>query len=224
MYKLYQITNTVNKKSYIGITKLSLHERWQIHVSNSNNPKYPLQFAISKYGSDSFSISLLVEHADRHYISELEEPTIQRLQTHISQNGYNVAVGGYGGNLGPLAQLKRINTVNNYSAERKAEHKERLRNRNLGKTKETDPGRLAQSEKIKGNSYRKGILHDSVTRKKISDSNKGKVRSQEAIQNYKKAAKIRGASQFTGKRICCICCSREWDIGNFTQHINRKNI
>lgn len=217
MYKLYQITNTVNEKSYIGITKLSITERWNVHVSNSRNPKYPLHLAIAKYGSDSFSITLLEENKDRKVISQLEEPTIQRLKTHITQHGYNVAKGGYGGDLGPEAQVKRLETIKNYSPERKAEYKERLRKRNLGKTN------LAHSERMKGNSFRKGIQHDSKSKLKISEGNTGKVRSEESRQNYSKSAKLRGTgTQLQGKKISCLCCNREWDLGNFTKHI-RKN-
>lgn len=222
MYKLYQITNTVNGKSYIGITKLSIIERWNTHISNSRKPKYPLHHAIAKYGSISFTITLLEENKDRKVISSLEEPTIQRLRSHITQHGYNVAKGGYSGDLGSDAQHKRIETIRNFSPERKAEHKERLHQRNLGKTKENDTGRLLQSEKIKGNKFRKGIAHDVESRLKISKANKGKVRSPESIEKYRKAAKIRGASHFAGKKISCLCCQKDWDMGNYTQHI-RKN-
>ena len=179
MYKLYQITNTINGKSYIGITKLSINERWNVHISNSKKPKYPLHHAIAKYGSDSFLITLLEENTDRKYISILEEPTIIRLQTHISKNGYNVAKGGYGGDLGPEASAKRLETINNYSSERKAEYKKRLGQRNLGKSKETDSGIMSQSEKIKGNSFRKDIPHSKTSKLKISKGNKGKLRSEE---------------------------------------------
>lgn len=223
MYKLYQITNTINGKSYIGITKLSVEERWNIHKSNAKKPVYPLYFAIAKYGCDAFKVQLLEENEDRSHISSLEEPTIQRLRTHITQHGYNVAKGGYGGDLGPEAQLKRLETIKNYSPEQKAEYREKLRQRNLGKTKENDAGRLAHSKKMQGNSFRKGILHDEVTKSKISVGNKGKERSEHARQNYSKSAKIRGTgSHLQGKKISCTCCKREWDLGNFTQHI-RKN-
>lgn len=224
MYKLYQITNTVTEKSYIGITKLSINERWQVHISNSRKPKYPLHHAIAKYGSEMFSITLLEENSDRKYISSLEEPTIQKLKTHISENGYNVAKGGYGGDLGPEAQAKRLETIKNYTPERKALHKERLRNGQLGKTKENDAGRLSQSEKIKGNSFRKDISHDSESKLKISKGNTGKVRSEESRQNYSNSAKIRGTGpQLQGKKVSCTCCQRDWDLGNFTQHIRKTN-
>lgn len=223
MYKLYRITNTINGKSYIGITKLSVGERWNIHISNSKDPKYPLHYAIAKYGPDAFTLSVIKEHADRVVISALEEPTIQLLETHITQHGYNVAKGGYGGDLGPEANLKRSTTIKNYSPERKAEVKENLRLRNLGRTKDTDLGRLAQSEKIKGNKFGQGIPHDQETKEKISNANRGKVRSPESIEKYKKAAKMRGAPWFKGKTISCLCCKRSWDIGNYSQHIRKKH-
>lgn len=217
MYKLYQITNTVNGKSYIGITKLSINERWNVHISNSRKPKYPLHHAIAKYGSTSFVINLLEQHQDRKVISELEEPTIQRLRTHITQNGYNIAKGGFGGDLGAEAQRKRLETIKNYSPEREAEYKEKLRQSKLGKTN------LAHSERMKGNSFRKGIQHDESSKSKISEGNTGKVRSEQSRQNYSKNAKLRGTGpQLQGKKISCLCCNKEWDLGNFTQHI-RKN-
>lgn len=223
MYKLYQITNTVNGKSYIGITKLSITERWNVHISNSKKPKYPLHLAIGKYGSHSFTITLLEENEDRSHISSIEEPTIQRLKTHITQHGYNVAKGGFGGDLGQEAQLKRLETIKNYSPERKAELRKRLQKRNLGKTKDNDAGRLSQSEKIKGNKFRKDIPHDDTSKQKISAGNKGKVRTETSRQHYSNSAKIRGTGpQLQGKKVSCICCQRDWDLGNFTQHI-RKN-
>lgn len=222
MYKLYKITNTVNGKLYIGITKLPLQHRLKIHCNLAKNPKYPLQYAIAKYGEENFIIELLEESDNRRHISESEEPAI--LEYDSRNNGYNVAIGGYGGDLGPAAVAKRIETINNYSPEKKAEYHKRLSEGHLGKTKESDSGRKSQSEKIKGNQFRKGILHTEEDKKKISLGNKGKVRSEQARQNYKNSAKIRGIGfQLQGKKVVCLCCKKEWDLGNFTQHIKRKN-
>lgn len=222
MYKLYKITNTVNGKLYIGITKLSLQERFNIHCTLTKNPKYPLQRAIAKYGKENFVIELVEESENRKYISKSEEPTIQYFDSR--NNGYNVALGGYGGNLGPEATAKRIKTIKNYSPERKKEYHKKLSERNLGKTKYNDYGRKSQAEKMRGNTYRKNIPHDDKTKKKISLGNKGKIRSEQARQNYSKSAKIRGLGyQLQGKKVSCICCKKEWDLGNYTQHIKRKN-
>lgn len=222
MYKLYKITNTVNGKLYIGITKLSLQDRLKIHCSFTKKPKYPLQHAIAKYGKENFTIELLEESEDRKYISESEEPTILKFDSR--NDGYNVAIGGYGGDLGSEAYRKRLETINNYSPERKAEYRKKLHERNLGKTKETDLGRKSQSEKIKNNKYRNGIPHDEESKEKISLGNKGKIRSEKARQNYKNSAKIRGIGfQLQGKKVGCLCCKKEWDLGNYSQHIKRIN-
>jgi hypothetical protein len=65
--------------------------------------------------------------------------------------------------------------------------------------------------------------HSASTKEKISKGNKGKTRSEIARQHYSDSAKIRGTGpQLQGKKISCLCCNREWDLGNFTQHIRRN--
>ena len=219
MYKLYKITNLVNNKSYIGITKLTLDQRLLIHISHSKNPKYPIQYAINKYGSENFSIELLNESEDRTYISQLEEPTI--LEYNSRENGYNVAMGGIGGNLGPQASIKRLETIKNYSPERRKEYEENLRKRNLGKTKETDAGRKAQSEKIKGNKFAEGHRHTDGTKKIISKANK-KPKSQSTRQKMSNSAILNNnGKRFEGYNSCCLCCRREFNKGNLVQHLKR---
>lgn len=222
MYKLYQITNTINGKSYIGITKLSIHERWNNHLSNSRKPKYPLHFAIAKYGAENFTITTLNESTDRKYIGELEERTIQFLETNITKKGYNVAVGGYGGDLGPDVNSKRKETIQNLSPEKKLEWSQNLSKSRLGKehSKETK-SKMSTLQKDKGGYGPEN--HSVDTKIKISKGNTGKVRSDLARQNYSNSAKIRGTgTQLQGKKVSCICCKKAWDLGNFTQHI-RKN-
>lgn len=222
MYKLYQITNMVTKRSYIGITKLSIQERWNHHLSKSKKPKYPLHFAIAKYGAAHFTITILNETTDRKYIGELEEQTIQLLETHISKNGYNVAVGGYGGNLGPDANNKRKETIKNLSPEKKLEWSQNLSKSRLGKEHSTETkSKMSSLQKDKGGYGPEN--HSIDTKLKISKNNTGKVRSDLSRQKYSNSAKLRGTGpQLQGKKVSCICCKKEWDLGNFTQHI-RKN-
>ena len=222
MYRLYQITNTINGKSYVGITKLSIENRWATHLSCSRNPKYPLHHAIAKHGECNFTIAILEENIDREYIGRMEEVTIQLLDSHVSKHGYNVAKGGYGGDLGPAANTKRNETIRGMSFEQKLIWKNRLSEARKGKHHS-----LETLEKMSSNQLLRGgygpETHSVATRTKISTSNSGKVRSEQARQNYSKCAKLRGTGpQLQGKRIGCLCCKREWDLGNYTQHISRK--
>lgn len=221
MHKLYKITNLVNQKCYVGITKLTLNERWVRHLQSSKNPKYPLHRAIKKYGPDSFQIELIEESLDRKLISDLEEPTI--LQLDSRNNGYNVAKGGYGGDLGPEANAKRRQTVRNRTPEEKSRISKIQSFLQTGRTKENDPGRRSQSEKIKGNKFALGLKHTEETKRRISESNRFS-RSLETRHRMSTSAIINeNGKRFAGRRASCLCCHKEWDIGNFTQHIKREH-
>ena len=221
MYKLYKITNSVNNKLYIGITKLPIDQRWAQHIKDSENPKYPLHRAIKKYGKDSFAIELLVESDDRVYISELEEPSIQKYDSRA--NGYNVAKGGYGGDLGPEANKKRSNTILNRPENIKRHYSAIQSARQLGKTKDTDQGRRSQSEKIKGNIFAKGLIHSTETKHIISEANKG-PKSRKTRQKMSESAILNNnGARFEGYNSCCLCCRREFNKGNLIQHLRRMN-
>lgn len=217
MYKLYKITNRVNGKLYIGITKLGLSQRWFKHLTDSLHPKYPLHRAIKKYGAEHFCIELIQEDRSRKIISDLEEPTI--LLFDARSNGYNVAKGGYGGDLGAEAR----NTLLNRTLEEKQRLSELQRQRQLGKTKENDAGLRAQSEKIKGNKFALGLKHSDETKQKISKANKFSRTSETRQRMSISAKENKNGSRFNGRRACCLCCMRDWDLGNFTQHIKRNS-
>jgi group I intron endonuclease len=221
MYKLYKITNTVNQKLYIGITKLTIEQRWSVHIEHSKNPRYPLQHAIKKYGPSNFQIELLEESDDRAYISELEEPTI--LKYNSRKNGYNVATGGYGGDLGPEAAEKRRRTILTRSVEEKNRLAKQQRIRQTGKTKENDLGRKSQAEKIKGNQFAAGLKHSAETKAVISAANK-KPKSRITRQKMSDSAIINdNGKRFEGYNSCCLCCKREFNKGNLVQHLRRMN-
>ena len=54
-YKIYLITNLLNKKQYVGITKFSIEERFLQHTRRG----FLLTEAIQKYGKEQFLIELL---------------------------------------------------------------------------------------------------------------------------------------------------------------------
>ena len=61
MYSLYKITNKINNKVYIGITKRTLSQRFNTHVYDAKNYTHKLANSIKKYGRDNFKIELLEE-------------------------------------------------------------------------------------------------------------------------------------------------------------------
>lgn len=222
MYKLYKLTNRTSGKSYIGFTKSTVEFRFNLHVGAAQNPKYPIQYAIAKYGADDFTIETLCI-GSKKYITSLEQPAIELFESHVSKNGYNVADGGCGGNLGKIANKKRSITKQNFSEEKKQELAEKQRQRQLGKTKYNDAGRLAQSIAVKGNKFAQGLVHTEETKQIISEANTG-PKSQITRQRMSQSAIINhNGKRFGGRNACCLCCKKEWDVGNYTQHIKRNN-
>ena len=228
MHKLYKITNKVNEKLYIGITKLSLDQRWSKHVKDSENPQYPLHRAIKKYGAENFTIETLIESDDRSFISSIEEPTIQALNSRT--HGYNVATGGYGGDLGPEANEKRRQTKLNFSQEKKERIAEAARRCRLGMTLEEiygeEKGKLIRQKMSALQKERGGYgpkSHSLNTKIKMSQKGLGKLRNDDTRQKMTASAKINNNGKRFNIRVCCLCCQREWDIGNYTQHLRRNH-
>lgn len=94
----YKITNTVNGKSYIGITRGSLAKRWREHrcAANSGNDK-PLYRAIRKYGEHSFELSVLYEATSMKELQMVERGLIAQYGTYkLGGRGYNMTDGGEG--------------------------------------------------------------------------------------------------------------------------------
>lgn len=94
-YYLYKITNRVNGKMYIGITKNPDKRRNQHLYSRSISKKnYPIRLAVEKYGAENFSFEVLCI-GNEEYIYDLERKAIAAYGT--VRNGYNISVGGKGG-------------------------------------------------------------------------------------------------------------------------------
>jgi len=217
-YKLYKVVNLVNQKIYIGITKLEVSERWNKHLLDANSP---LHRAIQKYGKENFTIEILKESLDRLEISSLEDPTIEKFQSRITQHGYNVAKGGYGGNLGEEVNRKRRETFSKKTSEEK---QSAISKRNItiaGRNKSNHAGKLRQATKMIGNKFAEGLVHTSETKQIISNAN-SKPKSDETRQKMSSSAIMNNNGQrFTGRRVSCLCCHKNLDIGNYTQHIKR---
>ena len=94
MAYIYQITNKVNGKIYIGKTEFSIEKRFKEHCQDAfkeRNKNRPLYRAMRKYGIENFEISLLEE------TNNPEEKEIYWIEKKGSfKYGYNATKGGDG--------------------------------------------------------------------------------------------------------------------------------
>lgn len=90
---LYQITNTINGKIYIGQTN-NIQKRWSNHKC-CNSPDMVIAKAIKKYGVENFKFEILYKNVSIEEIDELEIRTIKEKNSRVP-NGYNVSEGGSG--------------------------------------------------------------------------------------------------------------------------------
>ena len=167
MYKIYLITNLLNLKKYVGITKLSIEERFLQHTKRG----FLLTEAISKYGKGKFSIELIekVESAERAY--ELEIFYIKEYNTK-APNGYNLTDGG-DGIFGWEASEEYRQECSERTKQLHSEKKVGM----YGK-KHSEETKKKMSASLKGNQNCLGRILSEKTKLKISLSHQGKVLSE----------------------------------------------
>lgn len=91
---IYQITNDINGKIYIGKTEFSIEKCFKEHCYDAfrdRNEKRPLYAAMRKYGIEHFHIELLEETDDPN---EREVYWIEKKRSF--KDGYNATIGGDG--------------------------------------------------------------------------------------------------------------------------------
>lgn len=97
---VYQVTNTINGKKYIGQTSRSPKERWGEHQHPYKNlSTFPLSSAIRKYGIENFIFKILASFQKKQDMDAFEIFLIDVHDTTNPEKGYNLARGG-GGPLG----------------------------------------------------------------------------------------------------------------------------
>ena len=94
---IYQITNLVNNKKYIGLTTSTVQERWKQHLQALDRGiSYALYQAMRKYGVENFVIEEL-EEVPNDQLNEREKVYIAQKETFIKDGkGYNLTRGGEG--------------------------------------------------------------------------------------------------------------------------------
>jgi group I intron endonuclease len=98
---IYKIENLINGKLYVGQTSRSIKSRFLDHSKGD----MIIGRAIKKYGIQSFKISVIDNATDKQVLNEKEKYWIKQLNS-LSPNGYNISIGGTGGNLGELVNAK----------------------------------------------------------------------------------------------------------------------
>ena len=93
---IYKITNIVNNKVYVGQTVKSVSIRRSEHVSEAirRNGDGLLGKAIRKYGKEKFLIEPIDSASSKEELDRKEQEWIVKLNSHVSNGGYNLAIGG----------------------------------------------------------------------------------------------------------------------------------
>lgn len=169
---LYQTTNLVNGKIYVGVHKLANTWHSKAYLGSGR----ALKSAIEKYGRDNFTRITLAKFscAEDVYFAEAEmvtEEFINRPDT------YNMCLGGNGGtNLTEEVRAKllasRIGSKASPETRAKMSASHKGNKHNLGK-------KLSEEAKIKISMAHKGKPRSAETKAKISAGHKGKVVSEE---------------------------------------------
>jgi len=91
---LYKITNIINGREYIGVTK-NPEKRFRNHCEKpSDTRKSILANAIQAHGKDKFSMQILCK-STAEYCYEMEAKLIEGYKTR-TPSGYNITAGGLG--------------------------------------------------------------------------------------------------------------------------------
>lgn len=98
---VYLITNLINEKVYVGITKGLLSKRWIQHKSDAKrNSQCPIHRAIRKYGAEYFKIEAIETCNSTEELYARESAIIQIKKSTDSELGYNASLGGESGKSG----------------------------------------------------------------------------------------------------------------------------
>jgi group I intron endonuclease len=90
-YSIYIVTNAINAKQYVGISK-NLEKRWSRHKKALGETPL-LHKAIKKYGKENFVFTHIADAFDRENALILEQILIIQHNT-FQPNGYNLTRGG----------------------------------------------------------------------------------------------------------------------------------
>lgn len=184
MYNIYCITNEVNGKQYIGLTKFDIETRFIQHIKRAASGTTPfiLYHAIRKYGTSNFRVNLLEETTDK----DREKYYIEKFNTHYLDGvGYNMTYGG-DGTSGYSLTVEECE----HRRELAKEYHKKKRIGMHGKTHSPETIlKMKQSAKLVDRRYlRRGKMSEEAKRR-LSLLKKGVKRSPETIQKMRENRK-----------------------------------
>ena len=185
---IYLITNTINKKQYIGQTiSEDIEIRWKKHKNcDKKSIGRCLLNAYNKYGIDKFKFQILCICFDED-CNRFEEEYIKRMNT-LSPNGYNLESGGNNSKHHPETKRliseklkgRRLTPITDEIREKISKAISGKNNANFGK-KITEERRQKLSNSIKtrwNEGFYKNVIgqfkkgHISINRKKVGKYDK----------------------------------------------------
>lgn len=96
-YKVYYLLNTVNHKTYFGLTKRTLAKRFAQHRRLAREgSKFLISRAIFKYGWEAFETGLIADGLTKDQACQLEIDLIAGNKS-CYESGYNMELGGQTG-------------------------------------------------------------------------------------------------------------------------------
>lgn len=190
MYSIYKITNKIDGKIYVGKTTKSIEYRFRQHIRKSHiNVKYGgisyLHRAMSKYGCENFSVSLLEECQNEDELNIREKFWIKELHSQDPEIGYNIQDGGNGGGVRSkeftLTQKQLDALERGRHLPSSTTHKQQLANRRKGCIVSDETRELLRQRQL-------GKKASVATRQKMSATRLGKKlpnRSAESREKYR---------------------------------------
>lgn len=98
MYTVYQHTNKINGKVYIGITSVAPEQRWQKNGAGYKSSPH-FYSAILLYGWDNFKHEILYKDLTEEEAKIKEKELIREKKANNNKFGYNILEGGQSGSL-----------------------------------------------------------------------------------------------------------------------------
>ena len=198
---VYKITNTLNQKSYIGI---SIHEpekgRIEDHLTGRGNRI--LANSVRKHGRNAFIYEILEENIFPEFLSDLEIHYIKKFNT-VTPNGYNLTDGGeVGKKLSEETRRKLSKANTGKPGHWKGKTFSEEHRRKLSEAKKGKPLSEKAIEALrKLPEVHRGRKRSDETRRKISEAHTGKTFSEESRRKMSESRRGKPRSETTRRKL-----------------------